>query len=99
LCGALAVLTPQEDPAPVARPLRHPLLACLITFLVQNLHVAVVALVIGETTLGGAGFIIWVPAVAVAAVLWVELHAAMRAATVEVRDASGRRKVSLHDAA
>ncbi len=100
LCGVLAALTPHASPAPVSHPARHPLLPCFMTFLVQNLHVAVVALVIGETTLGGAGFIIWVPAVAVAAVLWIELHLATRAATGVVADtASSRARASLHDAA
>jgi uncharacterized membrane protein len=100
LCGVLAVLVPAEAPAPVARPARHPLLACFVAFLVQNLHVAVVALVIGETTLGGAGFIIWVPAVAVAAVLWIELHATVRAAAGATGDPAARRtRPSLHDAA
>jgi uncharacterized membrane protein len=81
LCGILAWLTPRETPRPVARAARHPLLPCFITFVVQILHLAVVALFIGETTLGGAGFIIWIPAFAVAAVLWVELHAAARASS------------------
>jgi uncharacterized membrane protein len=79
LCGVLAWMTPRQAMLPVARAARHPLLPCFITFLIQILHVAVVALIIGETTLGGAGFIIWAPALAVAAVLWVELQAATRA--------------------
>jgi len=84
LCGILALMTPAETPRPLARAVQHPLLPCFVTFIVQVLHVAVVALLIGETTLGGAGFIIWIPAFAVAAVLWVELHAAARAKTSPV---------------
>jgi uncharacterized membrane protein len=79
LCGVLALLTPSQTPRPVGSPMRHPLLPCFIAFVLQNLHLAVVALFIGEATLGGAGFIIWIPAFAVAAVLWVEMHAAARA--------------------
>lgn len=79
LCGILAVLAPAEPPRTVTHAAQHPLLPCFITFVVQILHLAVVALFIGETTLGGAGFIIWIPAFAVAAVLWVELHAAIPA--------------------
>ena len=97
LCGLLAVLTPAAAPAPVAHPSRHPLLPCFITMLVQNLHVAVVALLIGETTLGGAGFIIWAPALTVATVLWIELHALAREATAT--SSSTGRGTSLHDAA
>jgi uncharacterized membrane protein len=78
LCGILAQMTPTEVPRPLARAGEHPLLPCFVAFVVQNLHVAVVALFIGETTLGGAGFIIWIPALAVAAVLWVEMRAAAR---------------------
>jgi len=81
LCGVLAMMTPAQAPRPVADPWRHPLLPCFVTFILQILHLAVVALFIGETTLGGAGFIIWIPAFAVAAVLWLELRAAASAAT------------------
>ena len=78
LCGLLAWLTPHERPQPIAHAVEHPLLPSFVTFLIQILHLAVVALFIGEATLGGAGFIIWIPAFAVAAVLWVELHAVAR---------------------
>jgi uncharacterized membrane protein len=77
LCGLLALLTPAQEPRAVARPAEHPLLPCFIAFVLQNLHVAVVALFIGEATLGGAGFIIWIPVFAVAAVLWIEMRAAL----------------------
>lgn len=87
LCGVLAWMTPDEAPRPVSRAARHPLLPCFITFVVQTLHLAVVALFIGETALGGAGFIIWIPAFTVAAVLWVEMHAAARShASVEAAE-------------
>jgi uncharacterized membrane protein len=85
LCGVLARMTPTQRPEPLARAAEHPLLPCFIAFVVQNLHLAVVALFIGERTLGGAGFIIWIPAFAVAAVLWLEMRAAARSqASTEV---------------
>jgi putative membrane protein len=100
LCGLLAWMTPSQVPQPVARAAQHPLLPCFITFLVQILHLAVVALFIGETTLGGAGFIIWIPAFAVAAALWVELHAAARSrASAELPGASASRSGRQRDAA
>jgi len=86
LCGVLAWMTPPQASQPIARAVRHPLLPCFITFVVQILHLAVVALIIGETTLGGAGIIIWVPAFAIAAVLWVEMHTLARS-HVSARDA------------
>lgn len=89
LCGLLAWLTPAEPPRPVERALGNPLLPCFVTFVIQILHLAVVAIVVGETTLGGAGILLWVPAFAVAGVLWIELHAATRAgASTTARAAS-----------
>ena len=76
LCGLLAYLTWDEPNRAVDSALHHPLLPCLITFAVETLHVSVVALVIGAPTLGAAGLIIWLPAAAVAAVLWPQLRAA-----------------------
>ena len=100
LCGVLAGMTSDRAPHPVARAAQHPLLPCFIVFLVQILHVAVVALVIGETTLGGAGFIVWIPALAVAAALWVEMLAAARSrGAVEVGGASTSRSPTHRDAA
>ena len=76
LCGGLAHLTRDEKNQPVASLMQHPLLPCLITFAVSTLHVSIVALFIGETTLGGAGLIIWLPVAAVVAVLWPQLRPA-----------------------
>src|SRR5262249_23949660 len=53
LCGVLANLTRDEADRAVPSLLQHPLFPCLITLVVVTLHVSVVALVIGETTLGG----------------------------------------------
>lgn len=99
LCGLLAALAPAEGPRPVARAAQHPLLPCFITFVVQILHLAVVALFIGETTLGGAGFIIWIPAFAVAAVLWVELHAVQRAQAEPIAERRPKARQTTRDAA
>jgi hypothetical protein len=52
LCGLLAWLTPLERPQPVVHAVEHPLLPSFVTFLIQILHLAVVALFIGEATLG-----------------------------------------------
>jgi uncharacterized membrane protein len=79
LCGSLAYLTRDEVDRAVPSLREHPLFPCLITFGVVTLHVSVVALVIGETTLGGAGLIIWLPAAAVIAVLWPQLRPAAAA--------------------
>jgi hypothetical protein len=76
LCGSLAYLTRDEENRGVPSLMQHPLFPCLITFVVATLHVSVVALVIGEATLGGAGLIIWLPAAAVIAVLWPQLRPA-----------------------
>jgi len=100
LCGVLAAMTPDRGTQPVARAAHHPLLPSFVIFLVQILHLAVVALFIGETTLGGAGFIIWIPALAVAAALWVEMHATARSrAPAEVGGTSVSRSVKHRDAA
>ena len=71
LCGLLARMT-WHTPQANERPLRNPLIWCLVAFLVQVLHLSVVALVVGEQTLGAAGLLMWVPAAAVTAVLWVQ---------------------------
>ncbi len=75
LCGVLAWLTwgtPQQE----ERPLQNPQIWCLVIFLVQVLHLSIVAIWIGEHTLGAAGILMWVPAMAVTAVLWRELRPA-----------------------
>lgn len=69
LCGLLAWLT-WNTPQQRERPMLNPLVWCLVIFFIQVLHLSVVALVIGEYALGAAGILIWVPAMAVTAVLW-----------------------------
>lgn len=85
LCGVLALLT-RDDAQVEERPRTNPQLGALAVFAVQVLHVSVVALVIGEHTLGAAGLLIWVPVAAVVAVLWPQLRPrtpAPRAARLE----------------
>jgi uncharacterized membrane protein len=72
LCGVLAFLTRRDEPVPV-RPRANPLLACAGVFLVQVLHVSIVAVAIGEHTLGAAGLLIWLPVAGVVALLWPQL--------------------------
>ena len=73
LCGVLAWLT-WQTPQRREVPLRNPLVWCFVTFLVQVLHLSVVAVWIGEHTLGAAGLLMWVPTVAVTLVMWRELR-------------------------
>lgn len=77
LCGLLALLTRGDTAAAGGvdeRPLANPQVAALAVFAVEVLHVSVVALVIGEHTLGAAGLLIWIPTIAVVAVLWPQLR-------------------------
>ena len=55
--------------------LRHPHLPALITWHVQVFHMAVIAFVIGgaANAIGGAAFLMWVPAAAVTAVYWASI--------------------------
>lgn len=83
LCGVLALLTRSDRPLAV-RPRHNPQLAALAVFAVQVLHVSVVALAVGEHTLGAAGLLIWIPVVAVVAVLWPQLRPHAAQVTVDV---------------
>jgi hypothetical protein len=100
LCGSLAYLTRHEPNRAVPSLRRHPLFPCLITFVVVTLHVSVVALIIGEAALGGAGLIIWLPAGAVVAVLWPQLRPAagarLLAPSVEPRRLEVERTSTVH---
>jgi uncharacterized membrane protein len=75
LCGLLAWMTWRIPPA-AERPLRNPLLWCLAAFLVQVQHLSVVGIFVGEQALGASGILMWVPAAAVTAVLWVQCRTA-----------------------
>lgn len=73
LCGVLALVTRDDDQVE-ERPLANPQLGALAVFAVEVLHLSVVALLIGEHTLGATGLLIWVPVAAVVAVLWPQLR-------------------------
>ena len=48
----------------------HPHLISLITYIAEILWMTVVALVLGADEIGGATLLIWVPTIAIAAVMW-----------------------------
>ena len=74
LLGILAVLCRGDRDRSVEGLRRHPHLAALATYHGQVFHLAVVALVIGEHTVGGAAFLMWVPVAAMAAVHWSSMR-------------------------
>jgi uncharacterized membrane protein len=70
LVGLLTWLA-REDPDVAVRGLReHPHLIALVTYHAQVFHLAIVAFVIGADTIGGAAFLIWIPAAMLTAVQW-----------------------------
>ncbi len=79
LVGLLTWLSRDEPDRVVTRPSRHPHLTALITYHVQVAHIAVVAVVLGETEMGGSALLMWVPAAAITAVHWSALRRAEQA--------------------
>ncbi len=69
LCGLLAWLT-RDDPQRREKPITNPLVWCLAAFIIQVLHLSIIAVAVGEHALGAAGILMWVPAIAVTSVLW-----------------------------
>jgi uncharacterized membrane protein len=70
LVGWLTWLTRAEPDHRVAGFRHHPHAIALLTYHGQVAWLAIVAVVLGETELGGAALLIWVPAAAVTAVFW-----------------------------
>jgi uncharacterized membrane protein len=70
LVGVLAWLARDEPDRPVVGLLRHPHLSALITYHAQFFHMAVIALIVGAHDIGGAAFLMWIPAAAITAVHW-----------------------------
>jgi putative membrane protein len=70
LVGVLTYLARAERDRPVARWWQHPHQAALITCHAQVAWLAIVAIVLGETELGGSALLMWVPAAVVTAILW-----------------------------
>jgi uncharacterized membrane protein len=82
LCALLARLV-RHLPQRSERPLSNPLVWSAAVFLVQVLLLSVVALAVGEHTLGAAGLLMWVPVVAVTGTMWHQMRpqgAAVRSA-------------------
>lgn len=72
----LAVLFRMDRAAPdlpVDRWTHHPHLIALITYHAQVSHLAIVAILVGASNIGGAAMVIWVPAACVTAVYWSRL--------------------------
>src|SRR4051794_8061914 len=74
LVGLLAWLARDDADQPVAGFRRHPHAIALLTYHGQVAWLAIVAVVLGETELGGAALLIWVPAAAITAVFWSNLR-------------------------
>lgn len=70
LCGALTALTRNESCERVVVVRHHPLLLPSVVFLIEVVHVSIVAVVVGAHTLGGSGLIVWLPVVAVSVAIW-----------------------------
>jgi uncharacterized membrane protein len=70
LISVLMWLTRHEADRPVAHWRDHPHLVALITYNVEVVWLAVVAFVLGADEIGGAAVLIWIPALALTAVMW-----------------------------
>jgi putative membrane protein len=70
LVGVLTYLMRDEPDRQVAGWLHHPHQAALVTWHAQVAWLAVVAVVLGETELGGSALLMYVPAALVTSVLW-----------------------------
>jgi uncharacterized membrane protein len=86
LVGLLTWMARHDADVAVARPLAHPHVPALLTYHGQVLMMATVAIALGETEVGVAGFLIWVPAAAITAVLWSTVRP-VRAAAVTTSEA------------
>src|SRR3954465_14871046 len=74
LVGLLTWLARGDADLPVAGFRRHPHALALLTYHGQVAWLAIVAVVLGETELGGSALLIWVPAAAITAVFWSNLR-------------------------
>jgi putative membrane protein len=70
LVGVLAWLSRDEGNRIVEGLRHHPHLPALLTYHGQVFHLAIVAMVVGAHDIGGAAFLMWVPAAAITAVQW-----------------------------
>jgi uncharacterized membrane protein len=100
LVGWLTWLARDESDRQVAGFRHHPHAIALLTYHGQIAWLAIVAVVLGATELGGSALLIWVPAAAVTAILWSTLRPALptvaaaapyfKAADVEATNAEER---------
>jgi hypothetical protein len=65
---------------------RHPHLIALTTWNVQFFHLAIAAIWVGASTLGGSAFLIWAPGAAMTAVLWSHLRPVPAPAAAAAQD-------------
>ncbi|MGH9187954.1 MAG: carotenoid biosynthesis protein [Acidimicrobiales bacterium] len=80
LLGMLFWLDRDAPDRAVPSLLEHPHAVALVTYHAQVFHLAIVALAVGADTVGGAAFIIWVPAACLTAVYWSNLRVTARTA-------------------
>jgi uncharacterized membrane protein len=78
LVGLLTWMARDDADVPVRNLREHPHLIALVTYHAQVFHLAVVAFVVGADTIGGAAFIIWIPAAVITAVQWASAAAAAK---------------------
>lgn len=76
LVGLLARLTRHDADTRVGGFRRHPHAVALLTYHGQIAWLAIVAVVLDATELGGSALLMWVPAAAIAAVSWSNLRPA-----------------------
>ena len=76
LVGWLTWLARDDADQPVGRIVRHPHAIALATYHGQVAWLAIVAVYLGATELGGSALLMWVPAAAIAAVYWSALRPA-----------------------
>src|SRR3954447_353205 len=76
LVGLLTWLARSDADLPVVGFRRHPHAIALLTYHGQVAWLAIVAVVLGETELGGSALLIWVPAALVTSMLWSSLRPA-----------------------
>jgi hypothetical protein len=82
LVGLLTWLARDDADVAVAGLRRHPHAIALATYHGQVAWLAIVAVVLGATELGGSALLMWVPAAAVVTVLWSALRPAAPSSAV-----------------
>lgn len=78
--GLLAWLAKADPDRAISGLRHHPHLVALVTWHVQWMHLAVLAIATGHRTLGGSAFLMYLPAATMTAILWGHLRQAAAAA-------------------